>query len=123
MAGTISCFGIISPWRRCFPGKAGSATHTHLERAKSHAVDDVYLLARASRLQAGFRRDQDRFEEAKFESLRVLDMFEKLGTAYDVEETKRLLGRIDRDARGNETSDESDDGGECLETMLTVVCI
>ena len=41
------------------------------------------------------------FEEAKSEVLCALGVFEKLGATKDVEVTRRLLGKIDRNARGN----------------------
>jgi len=75
--------------------------HTHVEQAKFHAVGDAYLLARASRLQAGFWGQRHMFEEAKSEALRALGAFEKLGAANDVEDTRKLLEQIDRNARGN----------------------
>jgi len=75
--------------------------HAHVEQAKLHVVNDAYLLARASRLQAGFWYQQDMLEEAKSEALRVLNVFEKLGAANDVENTRKLLEQIDRKARGN----------------------
>ena len=68
---------------------------SHIEQAKSRAVDDAYLLARASQMQAlGFER-QRKFEEAKLEALRALDVLEKLGAANDAERTRQLLQRID----------------------------
>ena len=75
--------------------------HVHVERAKSHAVNDVYLLARASRVQAWLLDRQGKFEEAKSEALCALDAFEKLGAANDAEVTRQLLGRIEYDAREN----------------------
>ena len=68
---------------------------THVERAKSYAVNDTYNLARASRLQARLWKKQRMFEEAKSEALRALDMFEKLGATKDVGMTRRLLRLID----------------------------
>ena len=73
--------------------------HAHVEQAKSHAVNDVYLLARASRLQAWFWYYQDMLEEAESEALRALGIFEKLGATNDVEETRQLLEEIDGNAR------------------------
>ena len=75
--------------------------HAHVERAKSHAVNDAYLMARASRVQAWLWDRQQKFEEAKSEALRALDVFEKLGALNDAEVTRQLLGHIDYDARGN----------------------
>ena len=68
--------------------------HAHVEQAKSRAVNDPYLLAHASQLQ-------DMLEEAKSETLRALDTFEKFGAAIDVENTREFLDEIDRTARGN----------------------
>ena len=78
--------------------------HAHVEQAKSHAVDycDTYLLARATKLQAGFWHKQRRFEEAKSEALRAIDAFEKLGAAHDAKRTKKLLWLINRDAENSE---------------------
>ena len=86
-------------------------TYTHVEQAKSHAVNDTYLLAHASLLQARFWYRQRMFEEAKYEASRVLSVFEKLGATSGVEQARKLLGRIDRNARGIDLaiSDESDD--------------
>ena len=75
--------------------------HAQLERAKSHAANDVYNLARASLLQAEFWNKQRMFEEAKFEALCALRVFEKLGATNDVKYIGELLGQIDSNARGN----------------------
>ena len=75
--------------------------HAHVEQAKLHAVGDAYLLARASRLQAGFWGRRHMFEEAKSEALRALEAFEKLGAANDAEGTRKLLEEIDGNARGS----------------------
>ena len=84
-------------------GRFDSA-HIHIEHAKSHAAGDAYNLARASRLQAELWDKQRRFEEAKSEALRTLGVFEKLGATHDAEETRRLLGRIDRNTRRSRSS-------------------
>ena len=55
-----------------------------VDHAKSHAVNDTYLLAHAMDQQARVWIGQRRFEEAKSEALRVLDVFEKLGAVHDV---------------------------------------
>jgi len=96
--------------------------HAHLQHAKSHAVDNVYHLARASELHALFWEEQHMFEEARSEALRALGVFENLGAAGSAEYCRELLRRIDRNAQGNDLatprSDESDDDGELLEPML-----
>ena len=101
--------------------------HAQVEHAKSHAVNDRYPLACASKLQARFWKDQHRFEEAKSEALRALDMFENLGAANDAEDVRQLLGVIDdtfEDMDGWVTADESgEDGEQLLEMVLLAVCI
>ena len=87
-------------------------THAHIERAKSHALNDRYLLGRAVRLQARAWLEQGRLENARSEALRALEIFQKLGAAGDLEECEDLLCDIeDRSA-----SDESTPNGEPLPT-------
>ena len=68
---------------------------THMERAKSLAVNNTYLLARASLLQAQLWRAQGMFGKAKSEALHAFDMFEKLGDVDGSEFIRRLLRRIE----------------------------
>ena len=75
-------------------GKFNDA-HIHAERARLYAVDDTYLLARASLLQARLWYAQDMFGEAKSEALRALGVFEKLGAGSDSEFTRWLIQQID----------------------------
>ena len=72
--------------------------HVHVERAKPHMVNNTRPLAWAVQLQARLRYKQRRFEEAKSEALRAVDVFEKLGAAKDVECTRQLLQEIDEEA-------------------------
>ena len=69
--------------------------HTHIEWAKSHAVNDPYLLGRGMEHQAGFWYREGRLEEAKSEVLCAVDVYEKLGAANDVEECRKLLQKIE----------------------------
>jgi len=71
--------------------------HVHLERAKSHVVNDAYQLGLAVELQAKCWYQQRRYHEAKSEALHAIDLFEKLGAAKDVECTKKLLQRINEE--------------------------
>jgi len=75
--------------------------HAHIEQAKPYAVNNAYNLACALQLQAKVWDQQHMFEEAKSEALRALDMFEKLGATNSAEDTRELLGHIDRNARRN----------------------
>ena len=75
--------------------------HAFIEEAKSHAVNDTYLLARASWQQAKFLYHQHRFEEAKSEALSALGVFEKLGATNNAEDARMILGLIERNAPGD----------------------
>ena len=64
--------------------------HAHVERAKSQAIDDPFLLGRVMELQARFRYGEGRPEEAKSEALCAADVF-KIGAAKVVEDCKAIL--------------------------------
>ena len=68
---------------------------THLERAKSHAVNSPYLLAYAMDQQARVWGGQRMFEEARSEALHALNLFEKLGAVHDIKAARQLLQNID----------------------------
>jgi len=97
--------------------------HAHIERAKSHAVNNAYYLGRAMHRQAYFWYKQGRLEQAKSGGLRAAGVFEKLGAALDLERCRELLQRIDEKLGGPAASDELDFNGEPLETVLPVVFI
>jgi tetratricopeptide (TPR) repeat protein len=98
-------------------GSFGDA-HAHLERAKLHAVDDAYRLARAMELQATVFHRQGRLGEAKSEAVDALEIFEKLGVAGDQERCRILLQDIETKVECRSTSGESISSGELLEAML-----
>ena len=81
--------------------------HAHIERAKSHAVNNPYILGHAMELQAGFWYDQRMYEKAKVEASCAINAYEKIGAASDVEDCRKLLRLIDEDL-----------DGEFLETTL-----
>jgi len=97
--------------------------HAHIERAKSHAVNNTFYLGRAINLRAYFWYQQDKLGQAKSEGLRAADVYEKLGAAEDLERCRRLLQWIDEEMNGPVASNESDCKGELLETVLPVVFI
>ena len=68
---------------------------THLEHAQSHVVNHTYLLAQAMDQQARLWDLQGRFEDAKSEAWRALDVFKKLGAVNDADATRQLLDQID----------------------------
>ena len=84
--------------------------HAHIERAKSHVVDEAYKLGRAMELQARFWYDQHMFEEAKLEALRAIGSYERVGATKDIEVCRRLLRKIDESGSGGT--------GKLLETIL-----
>jgi len=74
--------------------------HAHIGCTKAHAVDDVYLLACGSDLQARVWYEQHMYEEAKSEALGALGVFEKLGATRNAERTREFLMRIGRGVEG-----------------------
>jgi len=87
--------------------------HTHVGHAKSHAVDDVYHLARATVLQARLLCRQGKLEKAKSEVLHAADVYRRLGAARDVEIARELLQQIEGPM----------ENGELLEIVLLPVYI
>ena len=90
-------FWIHSALAGLFSDESGfDDAQAHVERAKSHVVDDVYLMGRATQLQATLWYRQHRPEEARSEALRAADIYKKLGAAYDLEDCRKLLQWIER---------------------------
>ena len=88
--------------------------HTHIEHAKSHAVNSAYKLGLAMELQGWVLYKQHRFEEARSEALRAADVYEKLGAAKDVEDCRKLLQCIQEELDTADVSDQSDSNCELL---------
>jgi len=90
-----------------FSGEGRSdEAHAHVERAKSYAVNNPYILGRVMELQANFWYSQRMYEKAKVEASCAINAYEKIGAASDVEDCRKLLRWIDEDL-----------DGEFLETM------
>ena len=85
--------------------------HPQIERAKSYAVNEPYLLGRAILLQADAWRQQGRLEDARTEALRALEIFQTLGAADEARVSKRLLQGVEERWP---VSDESDSSSELL---------
>ena len=94
--------------------------HAHIERAKSHAVNDAYSLGLAMRLQARVWYKQGRLEEARSEALRALDDFEKLGATRDAEGCRKILRDIQKKPNSPVVPGQPDFNCELLKTMLRV---
>jgi tetratricopeptide (TPR) repeat protein len=67
--------------------------HSHIECAKSHAVNPYYL-GRAVAQQAWFWYGQRKFEEARSAASHAVDVYERLGAKQDVDRCGKLLQKI-----------------------------
>ena len=85
---------------------------SHIERAKSHAIDDTYLLGRAMNWQAEIWYGQAQLEEAKAEILCALKTFEELGATAELPGSRSILQKIERAIEHRLTSGDSDPSGE-----------
>ena len=92
--------------------------HAHIERAKSHAVDNEYSLGRAVELQARAYYRQHRLLDARSEALCALKIFQTLGAAGDQEDCESLLRKIDIE-NSRSTSGEPNSSSELPETTLS----
>ena len=86
-------------------GKKFDDAHTHVERAKAHAVNDPYLLGRATELDAVLWFRQRRFGEAQPDASGALDLFEKLGATVDVDRCRATLRAIEEAINKQTVSD------------------
>jgi hypothetical protein len=100
----------------CDRGRLGEA-QTHAERAKLHAINDTCDLGRAMELQARIWDKQGRFEEARSEELCAVGVFEKLGTAKELEGCRNFLQDIEGRMKTPVVSGESDLDGELPKTV------
>jgi tetratricopeptide (TPR) repeat protein len=87
--------------------------NTHLEQAKSHAVDDPYQLGRTMYMQACVWYQQLRLEEAKSEVSRAVEILERHGAEDGRWPCRDLLRRIERTMENRSASQ-----GESLEAIL-----
>ena len=81
--------------RLCFGEDRFDDAHSHIERAKSNAINDKYRLGQAMEMHAGLWYKQCRYEEARSEALRAADVFGSLGAAGWLENCRALLQRIE----------------------------
>ena len=88
--------------------------NTHIERAKSHAIDDAYKLGRAMKMQADVWHRQGRLEDAKSEASDALEIYERFGATKDTETCRELLRKIEQTMGHQSTSAQ----GELLEIIL-----
>jgi len=93
-------------------------SHTHVERAKSHAVNDTYLMGCAMNFQAWFWYQQRRFRKARLEALCAANAYERVGATTDLERCRNLIRGIKEKMEKSTTSRESDPDGKLLDTVL-----
>ena len=67
----------------------------HLEKAKSHAADNTYLLGRATERQAWVWDQQGRLKDARSEAKHALEIYEKLGAGVDAQRCRLFLQELD----------------------------
>ena len=72
--------------------------HAHIERAKSHAINNPYYLGRTTELQAKFWYKQRMLEETKSGVLCAIDIYERIRAAKEVERCRTLLRKIEKAA-------------------------
>jgi tetratricopeptide (TPR) repeat protein len=87
---------------------------THLERAKSYAVDNPYQLGRAMYMQACVWYQQRRLEEAKSEVSRAIEILERHGVEDGIPACRDLLRRVELAVENRSTGYQ----GVFLETTL-----
>ena len=88
--------------------------HTHIEQAKSHAINDVHNLGRAMELHAQIWYKQGRLKRAKSEALRASGIYEKLGASNDLEYCRTLLQEIEHGMKSRSSSGNSGSNGKLL---------
>ena len=81
---------------RLFLGEENySEAQDHLEQARLHTTENRYSLGRVKEMQAAIWYQQDRFEEARFEALSAIEIFEELGAAEDADRSRDLLRKTE----------------------------
>ena len=70
--------------------------NTHIERAKSHTASSAYNLGAAMEMQARIWYLQHRLEEARSETLRTIDVYEKVGATKEVEDCRKFFQYIEK---------------------------
>ena len=76
-------------------GREFDDANVHIKQARSHAVNDVYNLARTIHIQAIAWFRQGRLEDAKPEALRALGIFKELGAKEGEGNCSNLLQKIE----------------------------
>ena len=91
---------------------------THANHAKSHAVDDAYLLGHAIQLQADLWYKQQRFREAESEALQAAEVFERFGAMEDLDACRVMLQAIGEAMSRQAASHKLGSNGGFLRTIF-----
>jgi tetratricopeptide (TPR) repeat protein len=96
-------------------------TQIYLERLKPYLVNHQRGLGTVMLTQASIWHRQGRIEDAKSEALRATIMLEKSGASADeLRGCREFLQEIEEELNNPVTSNESDDDGELIRTLLLV---
>ena len=88
--------------------------YAQLKQAQLHACDDLYILGRAMKLQAGVWFAQHRHEDAKSEAVHALENYEKVGATRDAGICRAFLKKVEQAIVVRPTGSQ----GELLKTIL-----
>ena len=74
--------------------------HSHIDQAKSYAVDNAHNLGLAMELKARIWHQQHQLEDAVSEAQGALEVYQKLGASKDIEDCKKLLRVLEQAIAG-----------------------
>ena len=103
-------------------GKPNDA-QAHAKLAKSHAINDTYLLGRAMQLQADLWYKQHRLGEAKSEALQAAEVFERFGAMEDLQVCRATIQTIEEELSKPALSQKPGFDGEFTETIFLPIPI
>ena len=75
---------------------------SHAEQSKEYAINNAFGMAQAILLQATCYYRQGKLEKAKFEALRALEIFERLGGQEHLEKCRVTVWMIEEAERGKD---------------------
>ena len=79
-----------------FTGDKFNNAHTHIEQAKSYAVNSTFSLGLVMHLQAQILCHQGQLKEARSEALHAIEIFERLGAVQELAGCRELIQQIEQ---------------------------
>ena len=73
--------------------------HTHIAHAKSHTINNIYLLGHVVELQGRFWYREQRLEKAKAVTLDAIAVYERVGATKEIERCRQLLQLIEKKSK------------------------